>query len=82
MEREVFEKLKDQLISNKMSNLDFLNVLKQFGDAYEPKDCHARQEKEKMMTMLNNIIEHAETLEVEAQDELASQIASWLENPR
>lgn len=81
MDFETFQSLCSQLISGKMSHLEFLEVLKQFGAAFEPEDEEMMQEKEKMMSMLEDIIGHARVMEREEKEDLADEVEAWLNKP-
>lgn len=81
MDVETFQKLSAQLISGKMSHIEFLRILKQCGEAYEPPDTEGALEKEEMMSLLEGMIENAENRDHEEKQGLAQAVESWLGKP-
>lgn len=82
MDLETFQRLSEQLATGKISNIEFLEVLRQFSDAFKPQDNANREEKTKMLAVLDSLIEKVKTSEAMELEDLAGQVQDWLDNPR
>ena len=78
MDLDTFQKLCARLVSGKITHLQFLEILEQFGQAFQPKNKASIEEKEKMMALMADIINQARHLEKEEKERLATEVESWL----
>ena len=81
MDLETFQRLSEQLAGGKISHIEFLQVIRQFGEAFKPSDERNRVEKEKILAILDRLIENIKTDEEFEKEDLAEQIQNWLDNP-
>ena len=82
MDLETFQRLSEQLAGGKISHIEFLEVIRQFGEAFQPEDDQNREEKAKILSILDRLIENIKTNDEFEKEDLAQQIQTWLDNPR
>lgn len=81
MDLETFQRLSEQLAGGRLTHVEFLEVIRQFGDAF-PDDANNREEKAKILAVLDRLIENIKSNEEFEKEDLARQIQTWLDGPQ